>query len=311
MQGAAKPLLVLLFVVAVVVACGRQQGAPRAPLQLEVMSFNIRWEIAGRDGSNGWPRRRELVFALLRDPELDVVGLQEATPDQLADILAAVPALAVHDSDPRMNGIAILYRRDRLRLEESGAWWFSPTPDVPESRDWNSDSRRHVCAHVRLVDIATGRAFHVFDLHLDSQESSRRRSAILLAERVAGRSSPDPVLVLGDFNAGEDEAASRYLPGEIALDSAGETRRTPVPLVDSFRVLQPDAQDVGTAGGFVGRTSGPKIDFIYVAAGTSVLAASIDRFQVGAAYPSDHFPVRATILLPDPVGERGASGRDH
>ena len=276
-------------------AC-REPARPTA-VDLTIMSFNIRWEIPGQDGKNGWPHRKEMVYGLLRDPDLDVAGLQEATPQQVADIQASVPTLVVHDADPVMNGIAILYRVDRFDLADSGAFWFSPTPDVPDSRDWSSPTRRHVCAWVRLVDRASGLAFYVYDVHLDLAEPSRRLSAVLLADRIAARPTPDPVFVVGDFNASEPEAASRYLRGELALGPTEPPRRTPVPLVDSFRILHPDATECGTAGGFRGATDRRKIDFVYVEPGTPVLAAQIDHFHVDGAYPSDHFPVRATVRL--------------
>ncbi|MDH3592430.1 MAG: endonuclease/exonuclease/phosphatase family protein [Planctomycetota bacterium] len=283
-----------LLVLVLATACAPEDAEQPADLRLEVMSFNIRWDVPGRDGANEWARRRTQVYELLRDPDLDVVGLQEATPGQLADIRAAVPALEAHSADPVMNGIAILYRRDRFRLAQSGAFWFSPTPDVPESRDWSSATRRHVCAWVRLVDKESGRAFYLYDLHLDLNAASRRKSVVLLGERIAARTPKDPVIVVGDFNAAEAAAPSRYLRGEIELG-----RRIPEPLVDTFRVVDPDARNVGTGNGFRGRTTGAKIDYIYVEPGTAVLAAAIDRRHVDGAYPSDHFPVTATIVLDD------------
>ena len=46
---------------------------------------------------------------------------------------------------------------------------------------------------------------------------------------------------MGDFNAMEESPSILYLKGEGELAGAG---RSPVPLVDSFRVLHPGAVDV-------------------------------------------------------------------
>ena len=273
--------------------------AKSPPVALKIMSFNIRWEIAGRDGSNDWPHRREMVYELLRDSDLDVAGLQEATPAQVADIQSAVPEMKVHDADPVMNGIAIFYRADRFRLLDKGAFWFSPTPDIPESTDWGGSNRRHVCAWVRLEDVATHQSFYLYDLHLDSLATSRQKSAVLLCDRIAARNHRDPAFVVGDFNARESETTSRYLRGELELDASEGSRRAAVTWVDSFRAIHPDATEVGTANYFRGRKTGEKIDFIYVAPGTEVTAAAIDYFNVDGAYPSDHFPVTATVVLTD------------
>ena len=72
-----------------------------------------------------------------------------------------------------------------------------------------------------------------------------------------------------------------------------------IQLKDTFRVLNPDARNVGTGGGFEGRTSGPKIDYILVPAGCKTHRASIVRVNRSGRYPSDHFPVFAEIEFPD------------
>ena len=67
------------------------QPAQAAPLT--VMSFNIRYGTAN-DGDNHWLKRREHLFALLRDQQADVIGLQEALHGQIDEILQAVPGYA-------------------------------------------------------------------------------------------------------------------------------------------------------------------------------------------------------------------------
>ena len=263
------------------------------------MTFNIRWEVPGRDGANGWPHRREMVFDILRKDALDVVGLQEATPDQLTDVLTAVPMLKAHSTDPIMNGIAILYRQDRFDLAAHGAFWFSSTPDVPESRDWGGSNRRHVCAWVRLTERQTERTFYVYNVHLDLLASSRKKSVILLCDRVRAQIPQAPAILLGDFNFPEHAPPARYMRGEIALDAGRDTRRVATRWIDSFRVVHPDTKDVSTTSWFRGVTRGNKIDHIFVAPGTQVIDASINRTHDDGRYPSDHYPVSATVILPD------------
>ncbi|MGH9174898.1 MAG: endonuclease/exonuclease/phosphatase family protein, partial [Vicinamibacterales bacterium] len=60
----------------------------------------------------------------------------------------------------------------------------------------------------------------------------------------------------------------------------------------------PEAKDVGTANQFtLGRTSGEKIDYVFVEPNTEVLSADIVRTAADGKYPSDHFPVVARIRL--------------
>ena len=70
-----------------------------------------------------------------------------------------------------------------------------------------------------------------------------------------------------------------------------------VRLVDTFRKMYPSDTTVGTFNGFTGNTSGEKIDAILISPEWSVRSARIDRTNSGGRYPSDHFPVTATLLL--------------
>jgi endonuclease/exonuclease/phosphatase family metal-dependent hydrolase len=256
------------------------------------MSFNIRYGTAA-DGENNWPQRRELVFDVIREHDPDVLGVQEALRFQLDEIGAAVPGygeLGVGRDDGREAGeyAAIMYRADRFEVSESGTFWFSSEPDVVGSIDWGAHLPR-ICTWARLVEKSSGRAFYVFNVHFDHQsQESRERSAELLVERIEARAQADPVVVTGDFNADEDNPAMLYLLGAEGAESG-------VGLRDSFRVVHPDAVDVGTFNGFEGRTAGPKIDAILVSGNLNVESAAIVRTSRDGRYPSDHFPVVAVV----------------
>jgi endonuclease/exonuclease/phosphatase family metal-dependent hydrolase len=265
---------------------------PALPAPIGVMSFNIRYGTAN-DGDNRWPNRRALLFDVVRGADADLVGLQEALDAQIREIVAAVPGYAVvgvgrDDGRTRGEYAAILVRTARFHVAESGTFWFSDTPSVIASRSWGNTVTR-ICTWARLVD-GDGRALWIYNVHLDHEsQPSRERSARLLADRIAARpGAGEPVVVTGDFNAGEDNPALAVLtsPG------VGAGLR----LVDTFRVRQPDAVDVGTFTGFAfGRTAGPKIDYILVEPATEVLDAAIVRTSRDGRYPSDHFPVTARI----------------
>ena len=63
---------------------------PADATAVSVLSFNIRYGSAN-DGENAWPRRRELVFDVIREPDCDFIGLQEALRFQIDAIHEAVP----------------------------------------------------------------------------------------------------------------------------------------------------------------------------------------------------------------------------
>ena len=263
-----------------------QAPAPQPAAPLTVMSFNIRYGTAN-DGDNHWLKRREQVFALLREQQADVVGLQEALHGQIDEILSAVPGygyVGVGRGDGRQAGeyAALLYRAARLQVRRSDTFWFSDTPGVVKSTSWGNQIER-ICTWAYFED-RNGPAFYLYNVHLDHQsQPSRERSVALLLARITARDPRAPVVVTGDFNAGEDN------PAAVAMRASFR---------DSFRVLQPDATEVGTFSGFrLGQASGDKIDFVFVEPGMEVLAAEIVRASSGGRYPSDHFPVTARIRL--------------
>jgi endonuclease/exonuclease/phosphatase family metal-dependent hydrolase len=272
---------------------GAESPAVREPLT--VMSFNIRFGTA-KDGENHWNARRSLLISVLQSHNADLIGLQEALSFQIREIIAALPQYAVVGvgrDDGKATGeySAILFRRNRFHVAEAGTFWFSDTPTVVASRTWGNQITR-ICTWARFVD-RDGFAFWHYNVHLDHQsQPSRERSTELLARRVEARLTPEPVIITGDFNVGEDNPALRAL---VAPGSAGAKTQ----FVDTYRVLHPDAREVGTFNGFkMGQTNGPKIDYVFAEPKAEVLHAEIVRASRRGRYPSDHFPVVARMRLP-------------
>ncbi len=258
------------------------------------MSFNIRFGTAA-DGENAWPMRREAVAKTLSDFDPDMVGIQEALDFQLHELEALVPDMArfgVGRDDGETEGeyAPILYRIDRLELVDRGTFWFSDTPEVPGSMSWGNEIPR-ICTWGRFRDRRSGRTFLLFNLHWDHRsQPSREEGAGLLVERIEILRGPDePVVITGDFNAGEDNPAFLRVMSAPGLG-----------LEDPFRVLHPDETGVGTYHGFRGGKDGEKIDAVLASFHWTVVDAGIVRDRVLGRYPSDHYPVTAVLALDDP-----------
>ena len=265
--------------------------APQAADSLNVMSFNIRYGTA-RDGDNAWELRRSALIEAIEAFRPDVLGVQEALHFQLDELVVAMPryqriGMGRTDGVEAGEYAAILIDRSRLEVLEESTFWFSDTPSVPGSTSWGNDITR-ICTWARLRDRASGRSFYAYNVHWDHRsQPSRERSGALLLQTIIGRGfSEDPVLVTGDFNAGETNPAFRQL-----LESPEAL------LVDTFRLIHPMVGEVGTFNGFEGTTSGEKIDAVLASGGWEVVAAQIDRATRQGRYPSDHFPVTATLTL--------------
>jgi endonuclease/exonuclease/phosphatase family metal-dependent hydrolase len=273
-----------LYAAAVVVATLSLHAGTPEPLT--IMTFNIRYGTAD-DGANRWELRRGQLIDLLKRHDPDVLGVQEALHFQIDEILQGLPAyrmVGVGRSDGGQGGeySAILYRASRLSPRRSATFWFSDTPEIIKSNTWGNAIER-ICTWA-LFDDQQGRAFYVYNLHLDHiSQPSREKSVTLLLDRIAARSPAAPVIVTGDFNTGEANPATQAMLTVFR---------------DTFRVVHPKATEVGTANQFTfGRIGGDKIDYVFVDAATEVLSADIIRTAVEGRYPSDHFPVIARVRL--------------
>jgi len=264
---------------------------------LRVMSFNIRTATAP-DGEDAWPQRSELLVKVIRDFDPDVLGVQEAQRSQLDELTAAMPELAKAGVGREAGGggeySAVFYRESRFDLASAGTFWLSDDRDKPGSRTWGNNLPR-ICTWARLLDRDNERRSLVLNTHWDHEsQPARRRSGKLMAEEVRAKTSAgDPVLVMGDFNCGERD------PAMTALTCDGEL------LSDTFRAIHPDEKNFHTFNGFGKKPNKQKIDAILATPQWRVLDAEIVRTHEGERYPSDHYPVTATVTLKKPRGSKG------
>lgn len=253
---------------------------------LTVMTFNLRYGTAN-DGDNSWPNRDHLVMDIFQERNADIVGVQEALAFQLDEITARFSQYAVIGvgrTDGKTTGeyAAILYNTQRFNVDASGTFWLSDTPLIVGSTSWGNTIPR-ICTWARLIDRNSGQAVYIFNAHFDHRsQPSRERSSELIEERIAERAHDDPVVLMGDLNAGESNEAIATLNNNPDQ-------------VHSYRSIHPGATSVGTFNGFEGTSDGEMIDHIFVSSDVIIRDADIDRTSEKGRYPSDHFPVWATI----------------
>ncbi len=261
---------------------------------LRVMSFNIRLNVSG-DGPNAWLYRKDLAASMLHLHQPDVVGLQEALPDQVDDLAARLPDFAwvgVGRDDGARKGefAAIFYRRARLAQLDQGTFWLSETPDVPGSMGWDARCIR-ITTWAKFRDAATDAVFFFYNTHFDHVgEVARNESARLLLMDALTRAGTAPVIVVGDLNCNEDATAYRLL--------AGGAKDIP------FRLWDAKTQSMtlhhgpsATFHAFTGELR-ERIDYIFLTEGIHVLRhATLADYWDGGRYPSDHMPVVVDVVL--------------
>jgi len=284
---------VLLSAVALAPPCASAQQRT----DLRVMSFNIRVDVDR--GPNGWPVRRDKVVKVIDDFNPDVLGMQEDTANQAEYVVNQLPRYSAFGRSTKPDGSgehnSILYRTSRFTELQSGTFWLSETPDVPGSRGWKARIPRAV-NWVELEDNNNpGFVFVVMNTHWENGPKgaqARLHSATLMREMMADIAKDVPVVFTADFNADEGSAPYQRMTGRDDNDN----RRF---LIDSYRDLHPqDSGRVGTAHRFTGKAGRARIDWILHDDGFDTLEADIVRTSFDGRYPSDHFPITATL---DPV----------
>ena len=261
-------------------------------LDLRVMTFNIRNSYA-RDGENDWKHRKELVYQTIRDYSPAILGLQEANHVQQNELLTALPEYDFvgigAKGGTKGQYCSILYLKERFKVEKTETYWLSDTPTVPSST-WGNHHLR-IFTYARLVEKETGYIIHAYNCHLDDgSKKAREKSVQQIGEHILQHPSNEPFVFMGDFNAPENSVTIQQL-GKFKT----KQEETIHLASDSFRMLHPQKKDVGTYHGYKGNTQGDKIDSIFVPPATEVLQASIVRTSYKDRYPSDHFPVTATL----------------
>lgn len=284
----AMHVIILTMIAAVLLAgCSAQSVGRGRPQPLRVMSFNIRLS-AVNDGVNSWPNRKELYLQTVRDFAPDLLGTQEVIHDQFEALVAGLPemhAIGVGRDDGVNKGerSALLVRKSRFDVLDSGTFWLSETPEVIGSKSWDAAITR-ICTWARLKDRMTGRELLCANAHFDHKgELARENSAKLLAKRLPELAAGAPMILMGDFNATEDSPAYRALVGSQ--------------FSDSYRVVRPErSPEETTFHAFKGTTTGSRIDWILHTPELQAIDAQILRSPArDGVYPSDHYPVTATL----------------
>jgi len=276
----------VLFIIGLAAAALNAGNGPPA-LELRLMSYNLRY--ASMQPTEAWPDRRPVMTSLIAREAPDVFGTQEGLYQQLRDVAADLP-----DYDwvglGRAGGskdefCAIFFRRERFEPVAFDHFWLSDTPEVVGSITWGPRFRR-MATWVRLRERATGREFEVWNTHFDHEvEEARQKSAALIRERIAKVDASVPVVLMGDFNcaAGTSRAFAIFTQEAGFTDTFAAAAERRNERLNSYNGFEPPKHD------------SERIDWILTRGAASVESAAVVDYEGLPRFPSDHFPVTATV----------------
>lgn len=252
-----------------------------------IASFNIR--CPADKGDNTWQARLPRCLSVIRNRRFDVMGLQEATPGQIADLEKGLGTNWVRIGTGRKANLkgeasCIFLKKDRFSVLEQKTFWLSETPDVPGSRSWESAFPR-ICTWAKLKDRTTGKEFFFFNTHLDHKSANARKNGmILIFKKMNELAKGSPVFFTGDLNTPPESEPSSIARQHLfdAMDLSVEKHTGPVMTFTGYR-----------------KEHRSRIDYIYVSRGISVQkhATCNDRFD--GKFPSDHDAVMAEVFIND------------
>lgn len=155
---------------------------------LNVMTFNIRWDNAG-DSLDAWKFRKDNAASQVSFHKVHLLGVQEALHNQLEDLHQRLPGfkyVGVGRADGKQKGeySAIFYDASRLDVLQSETFWLAEETNVAGKKGWDAAIER-IVTWAKFRDKKTRKIFYHFNTHFDHVgKIARRESAKLLIRKV-------------------------------------------------------------------------------------------------------------------------------
>lgn len=260
-----------------------------AQQEIKVMSYNIRLDLAS-DGENRWDARKDKVAGLMNYYGPGFIGCQEVQHHQLKYLLENLDGysyIGVGRDDGKEAGeySCIFYKKDKFQVLQHSTFWLSPTPDSV-SFGWGAAYKR-VCTYGLFKNKKTKQLFWVFNTHLDNiSKLARLESLKLINNRMkAFNKNNYPVILSGDFNSHADEPPYQFISS--VLKNSRDISKMTYGGVNTWQAFKFHEKPDGC------------IDYIFVSddkrISVSKFATITDSYDL--KYPSDHFPVMATMFI--------------
>ena len=256
---------------------------------LTVATFNLRYDNP-RDTGNLWVNRAPVVANLIRFHDFDIFGTQEGLENQLKDLTTALPGYERYgagrdDGKEKGEHSAIFFKKDKFKLINKGDFWLSQTPEKP-SLGWDATCCNRICSWVYLQDISSKKKFYFFNAHYDHQgKVAREESSKLILQKIKTIAGTEPVILTGDLNG--DHASTWYQ----RIASSGI-------LKDAYQQVKYPYASNGSFNNFGSNLASTDIiDHIFTTPGIKVSRWGILTDSYHGKFPSDHFPVVATVSI--------------
>lgn len=264
-----------------------------ASTSFRIMTFNTK----GQDRFGG-AERAEMCGRTIQFAKPHIVGFQEFGISRWDTLGPMLPEYEIYRGEPAgdilINPLA--WKRDRFVWLCGGTIWLSETPHK-FSKGWDGQERGMTWA--RLIDLEAEAEFIVMNIHLDNIGRIARIEGTKQVFRfVDSYPHNDSMILTGDFNCGTYNPLThkyqmaepyQFLNKTGFIDVWGVRWASVFPPPHTFHNHEGESYACNPD-----RYGTWDTDHIFVR-GFEVLEAEIVRYNENGYYPSDHYPVKATV----------------
>ncbi len=262
-------------------------------------TFNVRYTNDASDtGDKLWANRRTAVTNIVKDYDLDIVGMQEVTGKkinntvQLTDLKNLLPNYTSYDVERDGNNYSyncIFYKKNKYTVVDKGFWYINSHPSTP-GNTWDyfgtANDIARTLAWIRFRDNDSKTEFYFAVTHKNySKASNGVYGAELNVRMLSELVGQMPIVLVGDFNMHRsDENTYRHYRSQF-YDAALSVKSS----------CHPYGNFTHTTNGWYPATnsncSGSEFDYHFYDHITALEHVIITEHYGRSVTPSDHFPV--------------------
>ncbi len=185
----------------------------------------------------------------------DLIGLQEMHTDK--DIANIVPLqeyslVSYHLNDFQYGDAALLYKKERFEMIDSGQFWLGPHSKLPFSLGFKPLAMIRYVNWALLREKSNSFTFIFLNTHFDNNQLNREKSSDLFNQNIVKLSEHYPMIVVGDFNSkavteryqrliGSDQPQPRLVNAYDLHENKLQQKSHPNDLIDHIMVGGPCA----------------------------------------------------------------------
>ncbi len=243
-----------------------------------------------------------LAARLIKNSGASIIGVQEMLPQMKTDVENLLSDYSVFGTG-RFSGTKpkndehsdIIVKNQDVEVEFIKTFWLSKHPERGGSRALFSFFPR-ICTVAEVYLKTQNRRIRVFNTHFDHISGFARTLGTMIILKYMNefnRTDPLPTILMGDMNCKSKSKPIKTLRYNLHTFSN-------IHLKDVYEYFDPQSI-TNTYHSFKGKIKlgASPIDYIFVSDEFEVVESHIDTKDINGKYPSDHFPLVATLRLKD------------